>query len=220
MNNKINKIGYIYKAEIKATGKIYIGATTKSLESRILDHVDRANRAVGQYFQEALATYGKEAFNWEQIDTANSMDELAEKEKQYIAQFNSKVEGFNSDEGGGFKKSVYKYDLKGNLIAKFECLDDAAKTVNSSKQSISRACLNANHIYKGFIWSYKLNEPFELGDDKRCKKVYQFDVDGKFIKSYNSISTACNETKINKTSIAKVCRGERNTAGGFMWKYY
>lgn len=217
--DKKSKIGYVYKATDKVTGKIYIGATTKSLESRIQDHIDKAKRAVGYIFQNAIATYGKEAFDWEQIDTASSIDELAEKEKRYISEYNSKLNGYNIDEGGGFKKSVYKYDINGKLIAKFECLDEAAETVNSTKQHISRACLNVNHLYKGFYWSYQLKEPFLPIDDKRRKKVFQFDVNGNFINSFNSIATASSVTKINRTSIAKVCRNERNTAGGFLWKY-
>lgn len=48
-----------------------------------------------------------------------------------------------------------------------------------------------------------------------AKKVYQFDLNGNFISEYYS----ARETKMNQGHIAEVCRGERKTAGGFIWKY-
>ena len=53
------------------------------------------------------------------------------------------------------------------------------------------------------------------------KKVYQFDVDGNFIASYNSVTEAMKATNISKNSISEVCNEKRNvyTAGGFIWSY-
>lgn len=50
-----------------------------------------------------------------------------------------------------------------------------------------------------------------------CKKVLQFDLEGKFIAEYFSASEAQRITKINK--ITACCRGERNKAGNYIWKY-
>ena len=77
MKNK----GVIYKVTNKETGEVYIGATTNSIHQRKLDHTERSNRGKQGYFHEAIATHGSEAFNWEQIDTANSTDELAKRKK-------------------------------------------------------------------------------------------------------------------------------------------
>lgn len=52
----------------------------------------------------------------------------------------------------------------------------------------------------------------------RCRKVEQFDKNGIFITSYISGTEASNKTGILRTSIGKVCRGERKYAGGFIWK--
>lgn len=218
MKNK-DEVGIIYKVENKVTHEIYIGVTTKSVEIRIKDHIDKAKRGEGHKFQEAVATYGADAFQWEQVDTAKSINELAAKEKQYIIKFNSKEEGYNVDGGGGFKKNVFKYDKKGCLVEKFECLEDAAKTVGASKQSISGACLSVNKLYKGFYWSYKLQEPFIPGTDKRLKKVYQYTLDGVLANEFKSVAEASRKTGASKTSIAKVCRGEYSKSNGFIWRY-
>lgn len=50
-----------------------------------------------------------------------------------------------------------------------------------------------------------------------CKPVLQFDLNMNFIREYFSASEAYRITKISK--ITACCRGERNKAGGYIWKY-
>ena len=40
-----------------------------------------------------------------------------------------------------------------------------------------------------------------------------------YIDTFNSCSQAGKELNIDSSSIAKCARGERNTAGGYIWKY-
>lgn len=51
----------------------------------------------------------------------------------------------------------------------------------------------------------------------QSKRVLQFSLDGKLISEYESVSEAMRKTGVCK--ISNVCRGERNQAGGFIWKY-
>lgn len=211
----------IYKAINTVNNEVYIGATTTSVRQRLLDHNERANRGESGMFQDAIRTYGTNAFNWEQIDTASSIDELAQKEKQYIIEYKAKVKVYNKDSGGGFKKTVYQYSIKdGKLVNTYNCLQDAAKVINATKQNLSNVCLSVNHTYRGFYWSYNYEEPFKPLGDERKKEVLQYALEGYLIAKYKSVSEASKQTGIVKTSIAKVARGERKTAGGFMWKYY
>ena len=76
----------IYKATNTITNQVYIGVTTKSIEERKNDHIQKSEKKVGSYFQEALQTYGIDAFTWEQIDIVQSGDELAKKEVDKKAQ--------------------------------------------------------------------------------------------------------------------------------------
>lgn len=214
------RAGIVYSVKNKITEEFYIGVTTDSVENRKKDHEEKANNGQGQLFQEAISTYGADAFLWMEIDTAESIDELAQKEKQYIVKYNSKEEGYNSDEGGGFKKSVYQYNIEdGNLINKFNSLDEAANVIGGIKQQISRACLSVNKSLGGFLWSYELKEPFEANLDKRRKAIVQMNIQGDILNAYNSIAEASKITAINKSSIAKVCRLEQSHAGGFLWQY-
>lgn len=54
---------------------------------------------------------------------------------------------------------------------------------------------------------------------KCLKPVNQYSKRGEFIKSWESITEAKRQLKINDGNIIKVCTGRRKTAGGFIWKY-
>lgn len=212
--------GVIYRVENQITGEAYVGITTNSIKQRQLDHTERAVRGESGKFYEAIATFGEDAFTWEQIDTAESTDELAAKEKEYIIVYNSKEEGYNSDSGGGIEKTVYQYNCETKeLINKFQNLKSAASAISATKQDISRACLGSNGILKGYFWSYNNSEIFIPNGDSRKKRVVQLDMNKKFIAEFSSVAEASKNTGLSKTCIARVCREERSASGGFIWKY-
>lgn len=211
---------YIYKVTNTEEEGIYIGASTKSVDKRKRDHLQKVDKYNNNKLYDAISTYGAEAFVWETIDTASTADELAHKEKYYISYYSSKENGYNSDVGGGFKKTVYKYDLESKeLIKHFECLDDAGASVEASRKQISRACLSVNQIFNGFYWSYDKNDVFEPSKDQRKKMVCQYTLNDISIACFNSVAEASRATGVNRSCIAKVCRGERNVAGNYGWKF-
>lgn len=216
---KKNK-GIVYKVTHKESGKIYVGITTKSIEERKKDHSQKAKRGTGHFFQEAIATYGPCEFIWEQVDTASSIEELARKEREYVQKHDSYRNGYNSDSGGGLQKQVYQYNMKdGSLVATYNSLENAANAVGAEKRSISRACFNVNNAFRGFYWSYTKTVQFSPSGDKRRKKVRQLDSDGNLLAEYNSVAEASRQTGISKSPIAKSCRGEQKTTGGYFWNY-
>lgn len=209
----------IYKVTNQKTSQVYIGATTRSIEERKIDHEKKSQKKSGFYFHEAIATHGADAFKWEQIDTASNNDELASKEIRYILENNSLESGYNSDKGGGIKKTVYKYNFDGSINTTFEDLTSAGKSINVRKQAISRACWSVNHTLGGYLWSYDHKEPFIVELDNRKKQVTQFTLDGVIIAKYSSVSEASRITGLSKTCISRCCRGERRSSSGFLWKY-
>ncbi|MDQ8011389.1 MAG: GIY-YIG nuclease family protein [Flavobacterium nitrogenifigens] len=216
---KENKINIVYKVTNKETGEAYIGATTKSIEERKADHIQKANNGTGSYFHQAISTYGTEVFAWEQIDTASTTDELAQKESKYILENNTKEEGYNGDKGGGIKKTVYKYNLDGSLNATFDNLTSAGNSINVRKQDISRACLGVSHTLGGYLWSYDYKEPYIIKPDNRKKQIMQCNLKEEELARYISASEASKITGISKTCITRCCRGERKNSGGYIWKY-
>ena len=51
------------------------------------------------------------------------------------------------------------------------------------------------------------------------KPIEQFDLQGKFIKEWEYVGKASKDLSIQKSGISKVCKGERNTCGGYKWKF-
>ncbi|PWG05220.1 NUMOD1 domain-containing DNA-binding protein [Polaribacter aquimarinus] len=214
MENK----GVVYKVTHTESGKSYIGITTKSIGARKKDHLKKSAKGKSYEFHKAIATYGSEAFRWEQVDTAKSVDELASKEKEYILKYDCLENGYNLDVGGGIQKTIYQYDFKGTLINTFSSLQSAGNAVNAVKSAIGKACDGNSKSCKGYVWSYSSSFPAYLKDNRK-KKVLQISFKGRVINRFNSVSEAAKQTGFNKTSIAKVCRGERRTCGDFYWRY-
>ena len=210
----------IYKVENKDNGMVYIGATTRALNDRKQEHVQRAYNNSEKPLHQAIYTYGEDAFTWDTIDTATTNNELAEKEGNYIYEYSKETEIYNASRGGEIPKEIYQYDVYTlKLLAKYPNLTDASSTINSTKKALSNTCLSVNQFLGGYYWSYQCNGYYIPNSDKRKKQVYQFTLDGDFIKAYSSVNEAYRATNINKTSIAKVCRKERNKAGGYFWQY-
>nr|WP_315130336.1 NUMOD1 domain-containing DNA-binding protein [uncultured Flavobacterium sp.] len=210
----------VYKAENTVTGEVYVGATSKSLIERKNDHLQKSSKGSDGFFHQAIRTYGSDSFVWTEVDSASSINELAEKETEYIYMYDSFQNGYNSNKGGGFKKTVYQYNVEtGELVNSYDDLVSAANAVNANKRSVSNVCLHSNKSCKGYNWSYSSTIESNSIPDLRRKTVNQISLDGKIVASYDSASEASRMTGISKTCISRCCRGEREQTGGFLWEY-
>jgi group I intron endonuclease len=94
--------GIIYKAT-GPTGRVYIGQTTYALKIRKGQHKYRAKKQDRRgVFQIALLEHGFDNFIWEQIDHADTVEELDRKEKEWITFYDSMnpKKGYNGTDGG------------------------------------------------------------------------------------------------------------------------
>ena len=103
-------IGIIYLATFP-NGKYYVGQTFHTLEVRANEHKRSQNR-YNYPFYKAMKKYGFENIKWEIIDTAETREELDEKEKYYIDLYRSSVyfsncNGYNVTLGGSGSKVMY-----------------------------------------------------------------------------------------------------------------
>lgn len=64
-------------------------------------------------------------------------------------------------------------------------------------------------------WIEKLQPAY----NKQIRKVFQFDMNGKFIAEHKSVMVAGSSLQIDYTSISSNCAGRRPSAGGFLWSF-
>lgn len=101
----------IYKATSKTTGKHYIGKYQhKKLSKRQGEHRRSAfNQNSQTHFHRALRQYGLDDFEWSVIDTAFDHVELNDKERYWVAFYDTFRDGYNMTLGGdgkwGYKHS-------------------------------------------------------------------------------------------------------------------
>ena len=59
----------------------------------------------------------------------------------------------------------------------------------------------------------------KISESMGVNGILQFSKDGELIAEYSSIHEAERNTGCNNCSICKCCKGNRKSAGGFIWKY-
>lgn len=84
---------------------------------------------------------------------------------------------------------------------------------------------NIRHSFKNGLQKAKYGENHPLyrkygKDNKTSKKVNQYDMQGNFIKTWDSIKDVERELNINNSNISSCCNGKKGSAGGFKWKHY
>ena len=68
---------FIYKITNTVNNKAYIGQSIRPIEQRFKRHIsDATNNILDTHFARAIRKYGQNKFVIEQIDVANSQDEL------------------------------------------------------------------------------------------------------------------------------------------------
>lgn len=208
----------IYVMWNNTNGKGYVGSTTGAIEERFKDHVRKSEHNTNNKFHKAIRDSGPEAFSIAELYTAETTDELARMEAYYIQSTNTDENGYNSDRGGGFKKTIYQYEI-GNPepIATYDTLEEASNSVGASRKTISNACLGSLKSAKGYLWAYLPICP-EV-EDKRSKMVYQYDLDGLLLATFNSAREASKVLGVGLSSITRCCRGERKQTSGYKFSY-
>lgn len=177
-------------------GKIYIGQSI-DIKRRFTHYKNLKEIKKQRKIYYSIKKYGYDYHKFEILEICNR-NELNEKEKYWIKFYNCCNRGLNISEGG--EGSFGKFN-KGR------------KRSEVTKQKISKT---------------KKNNPRKttLETIKKCRKsspnkkpVYQYDLQGNFIKKHPSINEAARCTKSQNDGISACVRGKQKTAYGYQWFY-
>ena len=140
---------WIYKITNIQNNKVYIGQTIRPIEQRFRRHLnDALNNILDTHFARAIRKYGKENFIIEQIDEAQTQDELNQKEQYWIRYYNSVKEGYNETDaiskcGGNTYQSKTEEEME---VIKDKIRQTKIGNKNSMARKIKRINIITNEI--------------------------------------------------------------------------
>lgn len=115
---------------------------------------------------------------------------------------------------GNIKRPILQIDENGNIIKEWASALDAAQNLNLDPSRVTQVCKKENSNTKGFKFKYK-----NPTDEKLCRAVLQFKINGDLIREFSSAEEAAEKLKIRANSIRSVCAGFRKTYKKYIWKY-
>lgn len=210
----------VYMHENKINHKKYIGITCQKPAQRW-----RGGKGykIGA-FKKAIDKYGWDNFEHKVLYECLSKEDACDKEIELINKYKTvnKKYGYNMCEGG-------------NLTTGYHHTIEAKEKMSKMKKNLYNGINNPMYGKKGILapmYGKHLTEEHKrkISEAKKgkanyhtktlYKKVDQYDLNGNYIKTWESISTAEKELNIKGTHISRVCRGKRKTTGGYVFKYH
>lgn len=176
--------------------RVYIGITRMKPERRWAGGL--GYKGSNRFFA-SVVRFGWDNIDHEILDDGLTYAEAKAKETAYIKKYKSNDERFGYNVALGVGKKGCKMSLEARERIK------AAQTGRKASEE-ARMHMRASHLGK-------------IGKDcHNSKKVYQFDLDGNFIREWDSQSDAARYYHCHSTHISECVRGRKKTAKGFIWR--
>lgn len=226
-------MGWIYEISNTENGKTYIGQTTRhNVATRWAEHI-KSN--ADTHLVRAFNSHGLDKFSFKIICELQN-DFLDEREIEEIEKRNClSPNGYNIRGGGSRGKhsqeSIQKiresqtgkrhtYDTKDKLR-----IINTGKTLDpETKEKIRKRILGTKRTEEEVEKSAKSRTGLKRSDEFRERmsrvqqvEVEQWSLDGKYIKTFESIKNARDASGCN--DISKCCTGKYKQSNGFVWKY-
>ena len=185
--------GYIYKTTCLVNNLIYIGQKKSPI------FLEQKYLGSGKILKCAIAKYGRDNFKVELLQECMTFEELNYYEKFYIQKFNSVCPdiGYNISLGGQGTPGVdpgYHLGMQGKHQSDYQ--KKRASIANSRKRTEAEKA------------NYRKGQLGKIIPSKR-KKVQCVETG----QVFNCLSDACKFAKSGH--VGAVCKGKRNTAGGY-----
>lgn len=117
------------------------------------------------------------------------------------------------------KRKVSSYTLDGKFLKTYDSIADASSDTGISIGNITTCCQGKFRYTKDITWRYGENKEDISPVKLKNKSISQYNLEGKFIKNYDSAYEAGRALKLDRSSITKCCKGKANKVGNFIFKY-
>lgn len=159
----------IYNITCLANGKVYIGQTRKEIEERLQQHKNNAKyKTFNTRFYNAINKYGEENFIVEQLDEAETYEEVIEKEIYWINYYKSnhyKYEGYgyNSTDGG---EGLRGFSHSEKTKEKLKQINLGNKHTEEAKTKVSKSLIG-NKRGSGYRHTEEAKRKISIASSKR-----------------------------------------------------
>lgn len=122
-------------------------------------------------------------------------------------------------------KPIVQYTLGGEFVKEWSSSTSVQRELGFNARNIGGCASYNTMTSNGFIWRFVGDEltvdDLEKVKNKRprTKKVYQYDLDGNLLGTYESLKQSATNTQYNYGCIMSVCGGRSKTYKGFIWSY-
>ena len=203
---RVKKMGDIYKIVNDINEKIYVGKAKNGAKKRWYEHIKRDIHN-NQYIHNAMLLYGIEHFHYEIIESNICDEELNDREKYWIKTLKSKIpNGYNQTDGGdggGDCKALIKW-----------CEDHPEEAKKNRDKAREKAWEWTKDNKDEFLKYIHINQKKAVESRKKPVQCIETGV------IYESASEAGRQLNLSSGShISAVCRGQRQTAGGYHWRF-
>lgn len=124
---------------------------------------------------------------------------------------------------------VLMYNTQGNIVEEFRSIKEASEITNIGYANICHCLRGTTQAAGGYIWRYKniskkpldeeiLNRPIPNKVFQSKVGVLQYDLNGHFIREFESVAEASRETNTRDSGIEKCVRGKQERVGNYIWK--
>lgn len=206
------KSNEVYKITNKVTGKIYIGITNQGSGARYRHHWYESRIGEPSPIHRSMNKYGEDNFTLEIIDFADTYEELKEKEKYYIKEYDSmnREKGYNLTEGGdGTFGRMHSEETKDKIRQKAV----GRKASEETKKKMSKSHKQYKDTYKAHADKIRV---------LNYKAIEVFDLDGNKIEEFPMTKTCAEKYGVSSTMIKSYCRAEEPKVVpnlNIIWRY-
>ena len=116
-------------------------------------------------------------------------------------------------------KEVHQYDLDGNFIRTYNSCAEAARYLKMKSNSKIAMCARGKRKMAGrYQWSYEKHTKIQKYTRKNFVAVYQYSLNGKFLKKWRSIALACKDMGYHKDAIDIAVKKNKGIYKNYLWK--
>lgn len=210
---------YIYLVKNQQNKIVYIGQQigTKSINEY---------KGSGLLLNRAYKKYGENYFKREVIEFC-SIDELNDKEKLYIKQYNTKFpHGYNLTDGGdgnkGLKFTIEQKQKISQSKQGQKYPKEHGEKIRQAKLGKKRDQETINKIIQTKASKHNIQPNLNLKGQYKSnsqKSIFQYDLQGNLLNKYQSAQEAGRCLNKSGNQIADCASGRQKTAYGYIWKY-